>query len=48
MFWRRIQTAAQKGPALRVVLFLAAAGIAYLREVGWVLTFWNWLTGLSG
>ena len=37
-----------KGAHALTGLFLAAAGVAYLREVGWFMQFWNWLTGLSG
>ncbi|MEV0133628.1 hypothetical protein AB0H83_34840 [Dactylosporangium sp. NPDC050688] len=43
----RIRRSAKGAHAL-TGLFLAAAGIAYLREVGWFMQFWNWLTGLSG
>jgi len=35
-----------KGAHALTGLFLAAAGVAYLREVGWVLQFWGWLTHL--
>ncbi|MEV4518121.1 hypothetical protein AB0K00_55340 [Dactylosporangium sp. NPDC049525] len=37
-----------KGAHALTGLFLAGAGVAYLREVGWFVTFWNWLTGLAG
>jgi hypothetical protein len=34
-----------KGAHALTGLFLAAAGVAYLRQVDWVLSAWNWLGG---
>ena len=43
----RIRRSAKGAHAL-TGLFLTGAGIAYLREVGWFVDLWNWLTGLAG
>jgi hypothetical protein len=34
-----------KGAHLVAGLFLAAAGVAYLRQIQWVVDAWQWLTG---
>jgi hypothetical protein len=34
-----------KGAHAVVGLFLGAVGVAYLRQVGWIVTAWNWVAG---
>jgi hypothetical protein len=34
-----------KGAHAVVGLFLGAIGVAYLRQIEWVVTAWNWVTG---
>ena len=37
-----------RGAHLVAAVFLVGVGIAHLRQVEWVMTAWNWVTGLGG
>jgi hypothetical protein len=42
---RRVRRSA-RGAHLVTAVFLTAVGVAYLRQTEWVMSVWNWATGL--